>query len=73
MNESTKIFDKLVSKALDSNITEVESNELKSLLNRSKDLQKRYCKTILIESLSHWEDSLEEINDKQIISFPLWP
>ena len=50
MNESTKIFDKLVSKALDSNITEVESTELKSL-NGSKDLQKRYCKTILIESL----------------------
>ena len=73
MNESTKIFDKLVSKALDSNITEVESNELKSLLNGSKDLQKRYCKTILIESLFHWEDSLEEISDKKIISFPLWP
>ena len=60
MNKGTKDFDKLVSKALDSTLTVDESDRLESLLSGNTELQRRYCKTILLESLFHWEDSKAE-------------
>ena len=73
MNQSTQHFDKLVSKALDSSLSSTESDLLKSLLNDSIALQRRYCKIILNESLLHWEESVKVEKDTNIISFPIWP
>ena len=73
MNRSTQHFDKLVSKALDSSLSSTESDLLKSLLNDSIALQRRYCKIILNESLLHWEESVKVEKDTNIISFPIWP
>ena len=73
MNRSTQHFDKLVSKALDSSLSSTESDLLKSLLNDSIALQRRYCKIILNESLLHWEESVKVEKDTKIISFPIWP
>lgn len=73
MKTTTHHFDKLVSKALDSNITEVEGDHLKAILKEHPSFQKRYCKAILIESLLHWEDVEESSSlDTKIITFPLW-
>ena len=56
MKTTTHHFDKLVSKALDSTITEVEGDHLRAILKEHPSFQKRYCKAILIESLFHWEE-----------------
>ena len=73
MKTTTHHFDKLVSKALDSTITEVEGDHLKAILKEHPSLQKRYCKTILIESLLHWENVEESSSlDTKIITFPFW-
>ena len=73
MNENTDYFDKLVSKALDSSLTFTETEKLQSLLKSSKALQKRYCNTILLESLLHWEDTEVTASDEKVIPFPIWP
>ena len=72
MNKGTKDFDKLVSKALDSTLTVDESDRLESLLSGNPELQRRYCKTILLESLFHWEDSNADIKDEKVTAFPIW-
>jgi hypothetical protein len=73
MKTTTHHFDKLVSKALDSTITEVEGDHLKAILKEHPSLQKRYCKAILIESLLHWENVEESSSlDTKIITFPFW-
>ena len=73
MKTTTHHFDKLVSKALDSTITEVEGDHLKAILKEHPSFQKRYCKAILIESLLHWEVVEESSSlDTKIITFPLW-
>ena len=72
MKTNTQHFDKLVSKALDLTITEIEANQLSALLDQNPTLQSRYCKTILLESLFHWEEN-ENIDclEPKIIHFPL--
>jgi len=73
MKTTTHHFDKLVSKALDSTITEAEGDHLRAILKEHPSFQKRYCKAILIESLFHWEDVEEPpALDTKIISFPYW-
>ena len=66
-------FDKLVSKALDSTITEAEGEHLRAILKEFPAFQKRYCKAILIESLFHWEEVKESPSlDAKITVFPYW-
>ncbi len=72
MKTNTQHFDKLVSKALDLTITKIEANQLSALLDQNPNLQRRYCKTILLESLFHWEEN-ENIDrlEPKIIHFPI--
>ena len=73
MKTTTHHFDKLVSKALDSTITEAEGDHLRAILKEYPSFQKRYCRAILIESLFHWEEVEESSSlDTKIIAFPYW-
>ena len=61
MKSKINEFDSLVSKALDSNISDSEAVHLKELLSNNKNLQRRYCSFVRNESLMHWEQSFQAV------------
>jgi hypothetical protein len=72
MKISNNDFDLLVSKSLDSSLSVTENKILSTALKDEPNLQRRYCKYVLLESLLHWEsESIPEENPK-FIKFPIW-
>jgi hypothetical protein len=71
MKSKINEFDSLVSKALDSNISDSEAVHLKELLSNNKNLQRRYCSFVRNESLMHWEQSFQAVEtENKLFQFP---